>query len=120
MLLDKQAANQYEQKIGFMFDDTNRVIASYIVDYYRQHDSIELSSFISYINNKQLVEYILEICDEQLPQTYNSTIIEDYIDIMKKQAKTKEIEQLKKQMARELDVLKKAELAKMIQDLQNN
>lgn len=120
MLQDKQVALQYEQKVGFMFNDSNRIIASYIVDYYRQHEKIEIASLVSYINNKNMIEYVLEILDEQLPKVCDLKIIDDYINIMKENAKNKEIEILKQEMAKEFDVLKKAILAKQIQELQSN
>ncbi|WP_041139599.1 DNA primase [Beduini massiliensis] len=120
MLHDKKVCDLYEQKIGFMFDDMNRIIASYIVDYYRTKEKMTIASFISYIQNTKMVEYVLEIMDENLPEEVEMKVIEDYIETIKINTQAKEIEQLKLQMANELDALKKAELAVKILEIQKN
>lgn len=120
MLHDKKVCDLYEQKIGFMFDDLNRIIASYIVDYYRTKEKMTIASFISYIQNTKMVEYVLEIMDENLPEEVEMKVIEDYIETIKINTQAKEIEQLKLQMANELDALKKAELAVKILEIQKN
>lgn len=120
MLNSKKATNLYESKIGFMFDDMNRIIASYIVDYYRQNEKLSVAAFISYIPNQKMVEYVLDIMDENLPLDIDDHVIEDYIETIKTNAQHKEIEQLKLQMANEFDSIKKAELAKKILEIQNN
>lgn len=120
MLHDKKVCDLYEQKIGFMFNDMNRIIASYIVDYYRTKEKMTIASFISYIQNTKMVEYVLEIMDENLPEEVEMKVIEDYIETIKINTQAKEIEQLKLQMANELDALKKAELAVKILEIQKN
>ena len=120
MLHDKKVCDLYEQKIGFMFNDMNRIIASYIVDYYRTKEKMMIASFISYIQNTKMVEYVLEIMDENLPEEVEMKVIEDYIETIKINTQAKEIEQLKLQMANELDALKKAELAVKILEIQKN
>ena len=120
MLNDKKVTRLYEQKLGFMFDDRNRIVASYIVDYYRQHESLSIASFISFIPNEQLISYVLEIMDDHLPMQVEMKAIKDYIETIKTNAHNKEIEQLKLQMNNELDSIKKAELAKRILEIQQN
>ena len=119
MMQSKAVANVYEKKLGFMFEDDYRVIASYIVDYYRVHDSFAVSSFLLSIEDDRLIDIITELFENELPALENLKIIDDYIATIKKHAEILEIEDLKEQMASELDPIKKAELAMKIIDIQS-
>lgn len=46
----------YEAKAGFMFNDNYRIIASYIVDYYRHEVVLEIADLISSIEDENLVK----------------------------------------------------------------
>lgn len=120
MLQSKMASDLYEQKIGFMFEDMNRIIASYIVDYYRSHEKLEISKFINYIQNAKMVEYVLNITEDRLPTTIENDVIEDYIKTIKTNAKEQEVKVLKEQMKQELDPARKADLAQKILVIQGN
>ena len=52
MMQDKKYAMQYEAKAGYMFDHINRIIASYIIDYYRQYVVLEVADLISNIDDE--------------------------------------------------------------------
>ena len=83
MMNDKNVAMMYEAKAGFMFNDTYRIIASYIVDYYRQEVVLEVADLISSIEDENLVKNIVEISQLELPELQDSKAIEDYIEIIK-------------------------------------
>ncbi len=120
MLHDKKVSAVYENKIGFMYEDKNRIAASYIVDYYRNHEAIQIASFINTLNDNELVDYILEVYDEDLPKLESLAAVDDYIETIRQHARALEIADLKKQMARELDALNKAKLAKRILEIQTS
>lgn len=61
MMNDKNVAMMYEAKAGFMFNDIYRIIASYIIDYYRQEVVLEVADLISSIEDENLVQNIIEI-----------------------------------------------------------
>jgi DNA primase len=52
---------QYEAKAGYMYDKVNRLIASYIIDYYRQYVILEVADLINMIDDQDIVKRILEI-----------------------------------------------------------
>lgn len=120
MLKEKRIALNYEQKLGFMVNDLNRTLANYVVDYYRVYESMNMASFISYLPNDQLVQALLDITSDSLPDEIENEVVDDYIQTIKNNIVNKEIEQLKLEMNNELDALKKAELAKKIIELQQN
>ena len=103
MLNDKEVAEQYRAKAGFMYNDVYRVVASYIVDYYRKNNVMDeanlidriLSDRISEQKKNILVQAIVEISNIQLPlpasnqqdaiRDYIKTIGENAIELKKKQ-----------------------------------
>ena len=57
---------------GFMIEDNYRIIASYIVDYYRQNPVLEIADFIDSIED----EYVKQIADEIITTCLNIYPIE--------------------------------------------
>lgn len=119
MLLDKNVAMKYEAKAGFMYNDAYRVIASYIVDYYRKHSQIELASFIDVFKDDKLVQLLLEISELDLPLKVEEQAIDDYISIIAENAKKMKKEQLLEQFNHLLDPKQKAEVLSEIVRLEN-
>ena len=78
MMQDKKYAMQYEAKAGYMYDKVNRLIASYIIDYYRQYVILEVADLINMIDDQDIVKRILEISSLHLPQLESNQAIDDY------------------------------------------
>lgn len=119
MFQSKQYAILYEKEIGFMFDDRNRVIASYIVDYYRQNETMQISRFIANINNTDFVPYVVDIIEDNLPLNISVDTINDYINTIKEHAYKIEKDELRKQFAREVSAERKIEIAEKIAAVEN-
>ena len=92
MLQDKHVSDLYEKKAGFMYNDEYRLLASYIVDYYRSHNVMNIADLISALNDDHLINLLTSIDNTSLPSTIDDEIIDDYIDTIASNAK-----QLKKQ-----------------------
>ena len=114
MMNDKNVAMMYEAKAGFMFNDTYRIIASYIVDYYRQEVVLEVADLISSIEDENLVKNIVEISQLELPELQDSKAIEDYIEIIKEKTVKIKIEELTKALKDTFDPKQKAQILKEI------
>lgn len=114
MMNDKNVAMMYEAKAGFMFNDTYRIIASYIVDYYRQEVVLEVADLISSIEDENLVKNIVEISQLELPELQDSKAIEDYIGIIKEKTVKIKIEELTKALKDTFDPKQKAQILKEI------
>lgn len=114
MLNDKSVAMKYEAKAGFMYNDQYRVIASYIIDYYRQHSTLEIADFITSITNEQLIQTVIDIAQADLPLPCEKKAIDDYIHTIGENAKKLKEQQLLEQFNYILDPVKKAEILKEI------
>lgn len=114
MLLNKQVSLQYEKKLGFMYEDNYRVIANYIVDYYRSHDTLQIADFISVLGQERLIGVVLEIADLRLPPVVDGKEIQDYIQTISEHTLRLEIEDKQKEMHQEIDPVRKAEILKEI------
>ncbi|WP_279166680.1 DNA primase [Thomasclavelia cocleata] len=114
MMNDKNVAMMYEAKAGFMFNDTYRIIASYIVDYYRQEVVLEVADLISSIEDENLVKNIVEISQLELPELKDSKAIEDYIEIIKEKTVRIKVEELTKALKDTFDPKQKAQILKEI------
>lgn len=120
MVKDKQVAIIYEKKLGFMLNANNRIIASYIVDYYHYHSTVNEADLISHMPNNELVKYLVDILEQQLPLKIDLSVIDDYVSTLKEYTKQCQIADLKKKIKLETDIVKKAELAQQIQVLIKN
>ncbi len=114
MMNVKNVAIMYEAKAGFMFNDTYRIIASYIVDYYRQEVVLEVADLISSIEDENLVKNIVEISQLELPKLEDTKAIDDYIEIIKENTVKVKIEELKKALKDTFDPKQKAQILKEI------
>lgn len=118
MLHSKEVTNKYEAKVGFMYDDYNRIIASYIVDYYRNHDELVIADFINRFDKPELINRIIDISSLSLPLPYDDKAINDYMKMISLNAKKMKKEQLLEQFNYILDPYKKSEILKEIVDLE--
>lgn len=114
MMLDKNVALKYEAKLGFMVNDKYRIIASYIVDYYRQNQYLQIADLVDSINDDDLVQNIIEISQLNLPMLENEQAIDDYIKIIKQEAVKMQKKQLSDAFANTLDPKQKAQILKEI------
>ena len=114
MMNDKNVAMMYEAKAGFMFNDNYRIIASYIVDYYRHEVVLEIADLISSIEDENLVKNIVEISQLNLPKLKDTKAIDDYIETIKEKTVKIKIDELTKALKDTFDPKQKAQILKEI------
>ena len=114
MLLDKNVAMTYVAKAGFMVDDTYRLLASYIVDYYRQKPILEIADFIDGIEDENLVQNIIEISQLNLPKEIDMQAINDYINVIKDETVVMRKKELTEALSNTFDPQQKAQILKEI------
>ena len=119
MLNNKEVALKYEAKAGFMYDDQYRVIASYIVDYYRTHNELEIADFIDNIKKDDLIKTVVGISQSPLPIKYEEQAIDDYIKTIGANARKMKKQQLLEQFNYILDPSQKALILSEIVKLEN-
>ena len=118
MLNSKEVALKYEAKVGFMYDDNYRVIASYIVDYYRTHDKLVVADFINRLSKEELIQTVIDISELQLPLPYDEKAIQHYMKNISLNARKMKKEQLLEQFHYVLDPYKQSEILKEIIELE--
>lgn len=120
MLLDRHVASRYESELGFLYDAKLRLLANYIIDYYHQNSGVlEVASLVDFIgDDENLIHSLLEISALALPKNIDKKVIDDYIMTIKKYSVKLQLEDLRAQMAMELDENKKLDLAKKMIELQ--
>lgn len=119
MLNSKDVALKYEAKAGFMYIDEYRVLASYIVDYYRNHNHLEIADLINGIPKENLIQTVIEISQSALPLEYEEKAIDDYIKTIAANAKKMKKEQLLEQFNYILDPSQKAQILNEIVKLES-
>lgn len=118
MMSYKDVALKYESKAGFMYDDRYRVIAAYIVDYYRNHSELNVADLINGIQNEELIQTVIEIAQSSLPVPYEDQAIDDYIKTIAANARQLKKQQLLEQFNYILDPSQKAQILNEIVKLE--
>lgn len=123
MLEDREVSKRYEKQLGFMFDNIYNIIASYIVDYYRQNFVLEVADLISSIEDSKIVQNIIDISQLSLPPIkeqedgkliYHYKVIDDYIATIKGNTNKMNEWELKKALEETFDPMQKAKILEEI------
>ena len=120
MLSDKRVSDLYESKVGFMYDDTYRVLASYIVDYYRTHSKMNEADLINRIDptQEELRKALVDVSACHLPLPYDEKAVNDYMETISQNAVKLKKELLREQFNYVLDPQAKSEILKQIIELE--
>lgn len=117
MMNDAKYITIYKNKLGYLKERVERRLISEIIFYNNEHNSINLANFLTYIMEQQdLFEYVNQIIsmnDENL----NDDEFNNCIEIILKILKLDEINQLKEEIKKEMDVNKKVELISKLTEL---
>jgi DNA primase len=118
MLRHKEVIKIYENNNGFMTTPTHRYLVSEIVAFYDKYNDINIADFIAYLGDKkELVEATGKISILDLPETYTTNEINDYINLLNEYTIEMEIARLSNIFKNEINPLVKAEIAKQITEL---
>ena len=121
MMLDNKYITIYKNKLGYFKEKIERVVASEIVYYNREHGSINIADFITYItSNEELSNYVSNIISENKNTIDSVSEFNDCIDAVLKILKEDEIKELKSKIVKELDMDKKVELMNKLMDLKKD
>lgn len=129
MMEDRNVALRYEAQGGYMFNQIYKLIASYIVNYYRKQNILEVADFIDSIKysdgikDENIVQNIIDISQLELPsikqisddrEVYNYQVIDDYIKIIKENTLRLHIEELNTALINTYDPKQKAKILEEI------
>lgn len=54
MVLHEEAVNFYEQNIKYFFDEVNRMIANFLIDYLENHEKLDLSEIVAMVEESDV------------------------------------------------------------------
>jgi DNA primase len=120
MLKDKSVADTYEKKLGFMYNDQYRVLASYITDYYLRHPKMKVANLVNTIgpDHQELTSTLMSIDSmTNLPEEIDPKVIDDYIKIISENAMRMKKDQLLEQFHYVLDPHQKSAILQEIIEL---
>ena len=110
MMLDNKYITIYKNKLGYFKEKKEREVASEII-YYNSKNDINIADFLTYIlNNEELSEFIDNILGENENTKDSIEEFNNCIEVVLKILKEDEINKLKEEIKKEVDINKKVEL----------
>lgn len=108
----------YQKKLGFIPITKYRLLSNEILYYYELYKNINISDFISFVNDK---EELNKLVSEIISTVYDGIDSEEemylYIKVIKELITKEEIKKLKQSLVEEMDVNKKIDIATKIANL---
>ncbi len=111
MMNDSKYITIYNNRLGYFKNKIDRIIASEIVYYNKEHKSINIADFVSFImTNDEIYDKVLTIINQNESFEVSDNEFNDCIDMLLELQKKEEINLLKEQIKKEMDENKKVEL----------
>lgn len=108
----------FENTLGYLIKDNMSLLAYKIIEFRNDYGYFSYSDFVDYISdNIELNNTLKEVMKYHNEETYTEEELEDYINTIKEYSVKSRVEALKKEMASTLDVNKKIEIAKKIENI---
>ena len=118
MLLSKDVIKVYDNKSVILENSELRALAREISAYYHKYNNISMADFISYTSNyENLNKTLNDILNLDLKDEIDMNVISDYVNIIRDNQITKQIERLTKQMEETTDTEYRMKLASRVVEL---
>jgi hypothetical protein len=118
MLHYEDVINAFESSLGYLIEDEKSKLAYKIIEFRNDYGYFEYSDFIDYISDsKDLDEVLKEIMKYPNSDEYSDEELESYINTIKEYSVKQRISSLKQEMKETLDINKKIEIAKKIENI---
>lgn len=118
MLHHDEVINVFENTLGYLINDNMSSLAYKIIEFRNDYGYFEYSDFIDYISeDSKLNEILKEVMKYHNEDVYSEEELESYINTIKEYSVKKRIELLKQEMKDTLDINKKIEIAKKIENI---
>ncbi|MFV0382242.1 MAG: DNA primase [Breznakia sp.] len=115
LLSSKQASEMFRSELGYFPDETFNRLGLIIVDYYRNHDKINLAEIFDFIKGEEVRKILLEIVEWDLaPRTFDVNAMREAIEKIKKNTFSEKINLLLEQSNQMSDPMQKARVANEI------
>lgn len=118
MLHHDEVINVFENTLGYLINDNMSHLAYKIIEFRNDYGYFEYSDFIDYISDdEKLNETLKEVMKYHNEDVYSEDELESYVNTIKEYSVKKRIELLKQEMKDTLDINKKIEIAKKIENI---
>ena len=119
MLQSKDVINIYNNKITYMPDEKYRLLAREIVSYYKINGIISSADLITELlkYNKELVDLIGNIESYKYNEKFTLDEINDYIKVILDYNIKNELKNIKQEMGKQVDPIRKAQIAQKMVEL---
>ena len=118
MLHHDEVINVFENTLGYLINDNMSSLAYKMIEFRNDYGYFEYSDFIDYISeDSKLNEILKEVMKYHNEDVYSDEELESYINTIKEYSVKKRIELLKQEMKDTLDINKKIEIAKKIENI---
>ncbi len=118
MLHYDEVINEFESSLGYLINDNMSKLAYKIIEFRNDYGYFEYSDFIDYISEFDDINVTLkEIMKYPNNDEYSKDELESYINTIKEYSVKQRISSLKQEMKETLDINKKIEIAKKIENI---
>ena len=118
MLNYEEIINVFENRLGSLIDDDRSMLAYKIMEFRNDYGYFSYSDFIDYIkDNEKLINVLNEVNMCYNKETYSDEELDDYINTIKEYSVRMLKKKYERQMNETLDINKKIELLKKIENI---
>ena len=118
MLNSEEVIKMYDKKVTYMPDKEYRLLAREISAFYKNYGQMNEADFIDYIEgDEELTQTIKKVNQNMTNDNYTIEEINDYIKVIKEYNIRDAIERMQEKIKKQIDPLKKAEIAQQIINL---
>ena len=118
MLHYDEVINEFESSLGYLINDNMSKLAYKIIEFRNDYGYFEYSGFIDYISEFDDINVTLkEIMKYPNNDEYSKDELDSYINTIKEYSVKQRISSLKQEMKETLDINKKIEIAKKIENI---
>ena len=118
MLNSEEVIKMYDKKVTYMPDKEYRLLAREISAFYKNYGQMNEADFIDYIEgDEELTQTIKKVNQNMTNDNYTIEEINDYIKVIKEYNIKDAIERMQEKIKKQIDPLKKAEIAQQIINL---
>lgn len=112
MMFNSGAVIHYKENVGFMFNNDNRKMAAYIVDYFDKFHVVDPLKIIDFVKEKdfRLADGLIKIYEKDIPAKFNRCVF----DVIGQKSLSVEIDELIEKRKNCVDPIEKAKIVKEI------
>lgn len=99
MISSEDAKDDYQRNLGYLTENTNKLLAMCIIDQYRKEGKCNLSKILDETDDDKVKDLITTLSNiENIPEKYDKTLFHDAVMKVKEEIKLRKLNDLKKKV----------------------